>query len=72
MYQKDLTQYGYDVASKFVSTFRQAKHPEARAMAEATVAVGPIGMAIHPEDVTMESELPSKTKGTEKCWFSLP
>ena len=62
MYQKDLMQYGQDVASKFASAFMQAKNPEAMAMAEATIAASPMGMATQPEDVTMESELPGKTK----------
>ena len=66
-YQKDLTQYGQDVASKFASVLMQTKNPEAMAMAEATIAAGPIGMATHLEEVTMESDLSGKTKATEKC-----
>ena len=37
------------------------------ATAEATVTVGPIGMATHAEEVTMEVDSPSKTKATDKC-----
>ena len=67
MYWKDLTQYGQDVVSKFASAFIQAKNPEMMAMAEVTVAAGPVGTITHPEDVTMQSDSSSKTKATDKC-----
>ena len=67
MYQKDLMQYGQDMASKFASAFMQVKIPEVMAMAEVTITAGPMGMATQLEDVTMESELPGKTKAIEKC-----
>ena len=66
-YKKDLMEYGQDIVTKFVSAFYQAKNPEAMATAEATVTVGPEGTATHAEEVTMEVNLPSKTKATDKC-----
>ena len=65
-YAKDLMEYGQDMVSKFASAFMQVKNPEAMPTAEVTVTAGPIGMATRPEDVTMGSDLPSKTKATEK------
>ena len=53
--------------TKFVSAFYQAKNPEAMATAEVTVTAGPVGMAIHAEEVSMEVDSPSKTKATDKC-----
>ena len=67
MYQKDLMQYSQDVASKFVSAFMEAKDPEATATAEATVTTGSVDATTRPEDVTMGSYLPGKTKATERC-----
>ena len=64
-----LTQYSQDVASKFASAFMQAKNPEVMATAEVTVTVGPVGMATHLEEVTMEGDSSGKTKATEKCWI---
>ena len=55
------------MASKFASAFMQAKNPEVTAMAEEAVTTGSIGTATCPEDVTMGSDLPGKTKATEKC-----
>ena len=60
-------EYSQDVVTKFVSAFYQAKNPEAMATAEATVTVGPIGMATHAEEVAMEVDSLSKTKATDKC-----
>ena len=66
-YKKDLMEYGQDIMTKFISTFYQAKNPEVTATAEVTVAAGPVGMATHAEEVTMEVDSPSKTKATDKC-----
>ena len=67
MYEKDLMEYGQDMMSKFASAFMQAKNPEVMAMAEVTIAAGPVGMATHLENVTTESNPSGKTKVTEKC-----
>ena len=67
MYQTDLTQYGYDVASQFVSALIQAKPLEMRVTAEATDAMAPIDTATHSEGTTIEGDPSSKTMATEKC-----
>ena len=71
MYEKDVMEYGQDMVSKFASAFMQAKNPEVMAMAEVTIAAGPVGMATHSENVTMESDHPARLRSLKSVRSSL-